>query len=266
MDKFHGTSEDAVNAIIKGFKLPNKTGLYGKRVYFASDSSKSAQEIYTKGSNTLLLCKIALGKTYTVEGGQQNMTLEKLTKHGYDSLFAKRGTRETGGVKFDEFVVYRPNKAIPKYILHYEAAKTDSILNRASLLPVGRLFICHSSKQKREFDPNDPLDTHYRIAESHFLRLINKSNRRFTIKTIDYYENRLVKFKFDKKSSMEAAGKNSTSILAFHETRTDNVEGIMKENFKLELLSKTTGDRGYFGAGIYFSGNPKTSLGYGKVC
>ena len=100
VDKFHGTSKEAVNAIIKdGFKLPSKAGLYGKGVYFASDSSKSAQEIYTKGSNMLLLCKIALGRTYTVEGGQQSMTLEKLTKRKYDSLFAKRDTRETGWCK-----------------------------------------------------------------------------------------------------------------------------------------------------------------------
>lgn len=48
--KFHGTSKEAIENIIKeGFRLPNKAGMYGKGVYFATDSSKSAQDIYTKG-------------------------------------------------------------------------------------------------------------------------------------------------------------------------------------------------------------------------
>ena len=48
--KFHGTSKDAIDCIIEGgFRLPAKPGMYGKGIYFATDSSKSAQDIYTKG-------------------------------------------------------------------------------------------------------------------------------------------------------------------------------------------------------------------------
>ena len=50
--KFHGTSKEAVESIIKvGFMMPKKPGMYGTGIYFATDSSKSAQEIYTKGKN-----------------------------------------------------------------------------------------------------------------------------------------------------------------------------------------------------------------------
>ena len=48
--KFHGTSKDAIDSIIKdGFLMPKSPGMFGTGIYFATDSSKSAQEIYTKG-------------------------------------------------------------------------------------------------------------------------------------------------------------------------------------------------------------------------
>ena len=48
--KFHGTSKDAIDRIIKdGFLMPKSPGMFGTGIYFATDSSKSAQEIYTKG-------------------------------------------------------------------------------------------------------------------------------------------------------------------------------------------------------------------------
>ena len=65
-----------------GFRLPKPPGnpMYGFGIYFASDSSKSAQEMYVKGSNKLLLCEVLLGKSLTVECAQNKMTLAKLKK------------------------------------------------------------------------------------------------------------------------------------------------------------------------------------------
>lgn len=55
-----------------GLKLQARgAAMYGKGVYFASDSSKSAQEMYTKGSNMLLVCDVLLGKSWTVPSGDQ---------------------------------------------------------------------------------------------------------------------------------------------------------------------------------------------------
>ena len=47
-EKFHGTGREGVEGIPKtGFRLPNSPGMFGKGVYFATDSSKSSQEIYS---------------------------------------------------------------------------------------------------------------------------------------------------------------------------------------------------------------------------
>eukprot|EP00095_Tigriopus_kingsejongensis_P009491 maker-scaffold661_size154698-snap-gene-0.22 protein:Tk09491 transcript:maker-scaffold661_size154698-snap-gene-0.22-mRNA-1 annotation:"predicted protein" len=63
--KFHGTTDAGVKDIPKnGFREPDpnpangKRGMYGQGIYFATDSSKSARDIYTKGSNKLLLCNV----------------------------------------------------------------------------------------------------------------------------------------------------------------------------------------------------------------
>ena len=53
--KFHGTSKEAIESIIKdGFLMPKNPGMFGAGIYFATDSSKSAQEMYTKGK--LIFC------------------------------------------------------------------------------------------------------------------------------------------------------------------------------------------------------------------
>ena len=55
--KFHGTSKEAIDNIIKvGFIMPKKAGMYGAGIYFATDSSKSAQDMYTKGKTKLFFC------------------------------------------------------------------------------------------------------------------------------------------------------------------------------------------------------------------
>ena len=71
--KFHGTTNEGVEGIIRnGFRMPGppkfgkRPGMFGQGIYFATDSSKSAQEIYTKNSNKLLLCKVLLGRSKEV--------------------------------------------------------------------------------------------------------------------------------------------------------------------------------------------------------
>ncbi len=54
--KFHGTSDEGIIRIIKdGFTLPDKSAknMFGPGMYFTTDSSVSAQELYTKGCNKL---------------------------------------------------------------------------------------------------------------------------------------------------------------------------------------------------------------------
>jgi Poly(ADP-ribose) polymerase catalytic domain len=64
---FHGTGKEGIEGIAEeGFRLPpeDRVGMFGRGIYFATDSTKSAQEIYTKGTNTIILCDVWLGKSY----------------------------------------------------------------------------------------------------------------------------------------------------------------------------------------------------------
>ncbi len=120
--KFHGTSNEGVEGIIRdGFRMPGapkfgqQPGMYGQGIYFATDSSKSAQEIYTKGSHMLLLCNVLLGRSKEVRSADNKLNKKGLRKEGFDSVYAPRGTE----VKNDEFVIFDPAQALPVYIIHY---------------------------------------------------------------------------------------------------------------------------------------------------
>lgn len=138
---FHGTDANSTMLIAQnGFKLPDQkpSNMFGQGVYFAIDSSKSAQEIYTKGSLRLLLCEVYLGKTCTIKGlakapgplrphikqtnNRSHLDVNEaiMNSLGYHSVFAERGTRKDAGVKFDEYIVYNVYQAFPAYIVHFQ--------------------------------------------------------------------------------------------------------------------------------------------------
>ena len=120
--KFHGTDNAGIINIPKeGFRDPKegKVGMFGKGLYFTTCTSKSAQAIYTKGSNKILLCELILGKSKRVESHDYNLTLEKICNEGFDSVFAPSNTKAKGGVIHDDFVVYDKDQALPRYIIHY---------------------------------------------------------------------------------------------------------------------------------------------------
>jgi len=53
-------------------------------------------------------------------------------------------------------------------------------------------------------------------------------------------------------------------IILFHGTSAENMTAIMKTNFLLSKLGSHTGNRGAYGAGIYFSSFPYYSIGYSR--
>ena len=259
--KFHGTGDEGVEGITKnGFRMPQEGGMYGKGVYFATDSSKSAQDIYTKGSNKLLLCDVLLGKSYTAETAVPNMNSEKLRKKQYDSLYAPRDTKNKGGVIYDEYIVYVPAQALPKYIIHYEKCSLED--TRLSLRVQGGTQVRkHSLFPKREVDLNDPLDLHFRLAESQFHRLKAHTGLNANITSIDYWTNpnlieKFVKMQQDLKTKYKG-GKEAKPILAFHGTAAANIDNIVNNNFDISKIK-----RGSYGAGMYFSEFPDVSMGY----
>eukprot|EP00252_Welwitschia_mirabilis_P023075 TRINITY_DN642_c0_g2_i4.p1 TRINITY_DN642_c0_g2~~TRINITY_DN642_c0_g2_i4.p1 ORF type:complete len:315 (+),score=37.72 TRINITY_DN642_c0_g2_i4:119-946(+) len=135
---FHGTDDAAIEGITKeGFRLPraNKNNMFGRGCYFATDSSKSAQNIYTKGSNKLFLCSVLLGKTWTVQEDHPDMDPEKLRKKGFDSVYSKRGGVGTGGTSYDEFIVYNPAQALPEYVVHFKMQDLEPLNKICRYLP-----------------------------------------------------------------------------------------------------------------------------------
>ena len=98
--KFHGTSNEGVKGITEnGFRLPNPSNdnMYGAGIYFATDSSKSARPIYTKGSNKLLVCQVLLGKSLPVTGADKKLDIRALRKKGCDSVYAPRNSASSNG-------------------------------------------------------------------------------------------------------------------------------------------------------------------------
>ena len=213
----------------------------------------------------LLLCDVLVGETKTVESDRPDMTAQKLRAEGYDSLFAKRGTRNQGGVLYDEYVVYDSNQALPRFIISYnEAQNALSNIALPGSLVSPKKMTKHLLKESRSVDTNDPLDMHYRTAESQFLRLMNvtKSNRK--IKSITYYSNPMLEKKFnDKVQEFKKNGYNADCIFGFHGTSTSNVDNIMQKNFRIDLIAQNTGNPGQYGAGIYFSEIPEVCFHYG---
>jgi hypothetical protein len=84
--------------------------MYGQGIYFATDSSKSAQKIHTKGDNTPLLCDVLLGRCPKAKKSDHNPDSKRLQNSRCDSVYAPRGT----AVKNDEFIIFNPDQAFPR--------------------------------------------------------------------------------------------------------------------------------------------------------
>ena len=280
---FHGTTIEGVEGITKtGFRLPNRSenNMFGCGVYFATDSTKSAQDLYTKGSKRLLLCDVVLGKPITVDGLKGTAKKHSLSKHvkmssknrpyldvhldkvrkgGYDSVYAQRGTRDSGGVVFDEYIVYDQRLALPKYIVHFGGAggmaKPFAPKRNMEILP------------SRHYDPGSEEDMAFRLAESQFLRMLANSGRSGKITKVEYTHNTRLRDAFDRKRDKydHKYGKHGHETrLGFHGTKEEHFKPILANGFDVSKVGSTT-DAGYWGAGIYFSENTATSIGYSPV-
>ncbi|PAA79664.1 hypothetical protein BOX15_Mlig034564g1 [Macrostomum lignano] len=116
----HGTTGDKAERIIQeGFQV-GTGGMYGAGIYFATDTSKSAQYAIDSRVKTLLLCNVVLGKYMVCDAPRNDLNLQTVVAAGFDSVFAKRNSRRTGGVLNDEYIVYRPEQASPRYLVKFE--------------------------------------------------------------------------------------------------------------------------------------------------
>ena len=259
--KFHGTDDNGVKGITKdGFRMPDqnpppqKRGMYGQGIYFATDSSKSAQAIYTKGSQKLLLCQVILGKSKTVHQADYTLNKQKLRSHRYDSVYAPRGT----AVKNDEFVIFDPDQALPQYIIHFSDSNT--VLPPSPSVHSQQRITVRNMKATRMVNFKDPFEMYYNFAESHFRRMAAKTNlQAATISSIDIVINKNLEAKFeDTRRKFQNQGIPDQEILAYHGTNKVNIPNILQTNLQLSYAQRQA-----YGRGNYFSEFPAVSLGYG---
>jgi len=120
---WHGTKYGAVTEILHtGFRLPtHDNSMFGRGLYFASDSSKSWQYSHKHGSNVILLCDVALGDRLVINDVDKDITYNNLLAQNKQSVWAKANTC----VIYDEFVVYSCEQAVVRYIIEFERDKND---------------------------------------------------------------------------------------------------------------------------------------------
>ena len=253
--------------------------MFGMGVYFAPDSSKSAQEIYTKGSKALILCDVMLGRVCEVPGLKARHPLsehvkhstknrpfldvdeDKIRKKGFDSVYAPRDTRAKSGVQFDEMIVYNPSQAIPRYVVHFgDVASAQPWASSGSPLPGNTVVRTIKAEQigseiSRESDE-------FNMAVGHFLRLYGAHR---AVKKVDVYDSLDVQSAYKKKKSeFEMAGKSTCEKWVFHGTSVENIPKICFHGFEVGGKGVKIANGRAYGQGVYTSQGPGTPLQYGK--
>jgi len=282
MALWHGTGEGGVEGIPRtGFRLPDwsEENMFGQGAYFATDSSKSAQEMYTKGTHCLILCDVLLGKACEVPGLSSQHPLAKHVKRskkgrlfldvdlikvrgaGFDSVFAPRNTRDKAGVQYDEMIVYDPAQALPRYIVHFNGGSAQSMpawrgnAGNAGCRTLKAADIgSHDSRELREFN----------MAAAQYMRLLRTGKE---VSQVDVYENPAVQAKFQaKEEEFRTAGKPTQPVWVFHGTpNSDNIPKICSGGF---LVGGQDGhpiqNGAAHGQGVYTAKGPGTPMGYAQ--
>jgi len=285
MELWHGTGEGGVEGIPRtGFRLPewSENNMFGQGAYFATDSSKSAQEIYTKGTHCLILCDVLLGKACEVPGLSSkhplakhvkrsskgrlylDVDLKKMQNAGFDSVFAPRNTRDKAGVQYDEMVVYDPAQALPRYVVHFSggsphampawqgsAGGTGCQRHTLKASDIGS----QDSRELREFN----------MAAAQYMRLLGAAGKE--VKQVDVYENPSVEAKFRaKEEEFQRSGKPTSRVWVFH--GTGNAEDIPKICTGGFLVGGQDGhpvkNGTAHGQGVYTAKGPDTPKGYAR--
>ncbi len=121
----------------------------------------------------------------------------------------------------------------------------------------------HIFRPQREYRGTED-DIHFRNAEAQF----HRTQGGHAVTAVEYIINPpfLAAFEAKEREFVERYGADGVhTILAFHGTTNDaNIESILANNFDLARLAANTGNRGYFGAGIYFSERANVSTGYAR--
>jgi hypothetical protein len=231
-----------------------------------------------------MLCDVLLGKSCEVSGlldkyplrkhqkesrkGRPylDVNLEKVRAAGFDSVFAKRGgSMQTGGVANDEFIVYDPRQARPRYVVHFGGAGSAGALAAAG---PGRSL--GGGATKRELKPQGAAvrlnveGMHYNQAVAQFMQMLG-SHQKLTVRKVDWYENPALEQRFI--ACRQKLQRNEDEVWVFHGCSDPAiVPKIMKEGFKVAGVDPGVPIKNgaAFGNGVYSATGPRTPMGYAQ--
>ncbi|XP_052247790.1 uncharacterized protein LOC127855914 [Dreissena polymorpha] len=120
---------------------------------------------------------------------------------------------------------------------------------------------------ERSYKEGSAAQTHFRLAESQFYRLLNTGMTKTNLVKVEYVLNPdlVHHFRECRESLKKKHGEEfSYPVLAFHGTMETNIKPICETGFKIPghngHAHRT--DTGWYGKGVYFSEYPAYSMGY----
>ena len=207
--------------------LRSEDGKFGPGFYFTARSERIPKNIGDTCLHHFLVCDVLVGKSKNMGNTVQDMNLEKLKRQMADSIFVPGSNNET-------VVVFNKQQALPKYIVCYACCDfSEGSGYQGKLEDAATEFKEYHITPKREMSLDDPLEHHFRMAESQFNRM---GRQQYKVESVDYYINPPLLKKFNQmQASMESKyGKETTEskfILGFHGTDPKNFDAIVKYNF-----------------------------------
>ncbi|XP_060085829.1 uncharacterized protein LOC132565212 [Ylistrum balloti] len=132
----------------------------------------------------------------------------------------------------------------------------------------GNKTVYFSMKAERSYKEGSADQTHFRLAESQFYRLLSGPGASsYRVTNVEYVVNPVLvkKFKAGREDLKKHRGEDkSYPVLAFHGTDEKNIHPICETGFKVPGDSgfKHKTDTGWYGKGVYFSEFPAYSMGY----
>ena len=277
---FHATTGEIEWLEQNNFEIKESKGRYGKGFYMSSNLCEFS--LTNDGTcHKALVVDALLGKVKKEDPLKPRTLLSQLNSSKFDSIYSSNliiANRYVG----DEFAVEVKHQILPCYLVSYTVSAstshtTSNVLELDALKDSSMPITKHHLVPTRELKPDDVLHQQLRLAESQFHRLLNaiqndntyEKQGEFQLDAVDYYVNpSLLKNFSQMEKLMKAKYKNEKEgdyILAFHGTSESSVESIVNNNFDLAKLATKTGDEGWYGAGIYLSEFPRTSLFYGEA-
>ena len=119
---------------------------FGQGIYFTNDVSRASHYSEERDSNVLLLCDVSVGKVLTLDKDNNHIDSAWLSKQGYDSV---RNKYTKKGSSFNDYVVYRPNQAIVRYMIEFRIARLQTAKMAAKI--ESKWQQSHASRKRERF-------------------------------------------------------------------------------------------------------------------